>query len=97
MPTVFTKIMCSYFFIFSIVKCLTFSKCGTSNVTSSLLDTCPFCNKTNFLPIMMIMEMSDAKNKTKIRDIFGIMKGKIKRPVEEIMKEVDKELWGIEK
>lgn len=37
------------------------------------------------------------KNKTKVKDIFGILKGKLKRDTEEIMKDVDKELWGIKK
>lgn len=35
------------------------------------------------------------KNKTKGKDIFGLLKGKIKKPTKQIMKEVDKELWDI--
>ena len=34
-----------------------------------------------------------AKNKTKVKDVFGILKGKIKKPTDQILKEVDKELW----
>ena len=34
------------------------------------------------------------KNITKVKDIFGIMKGKLKRDTAEVLKEVDKELWG---
>ena len=32
-------------------------------------------------------------NKTTVRDIFGILKGKWKRSTQEILDEVDKELW----
>lgn len=39
----------------------------------------------------------NSKNKTKVKDIFGILKGKLKRDTEDIMKDVDKELWGIKK
>ncbi len=38
-----------------------------------------------------------SKHKTKVKDIFGILKGKLKRPTEDILREVDKELWGIDK
>lgn len=37
------------------------------------------------------------KDKTKVKDIFGILKGKLKRDTDEILKEVDRELWGIKK
>mgnify|MGYP001604612244 CR=1 FL=1 len=37
------------------------------------------------------------KGKTKVKDIFGIMKEKLKKPTDEIMKETDKDLWGIDK
>lgn len=37
------------------------------------------------------------KNKTKVKDIFGILKGKLKKDTQTLMKEVDRELWGIEK
>ena len=37
------------------------------------------------------------RNKTKAGDIFGLMKNKWKKNTREIMREVDKELWGIEK
>lgn len=37
------------------------------------------------------------KNKTKVKDVFGILKGKLTKDTEQLMKEVDKELWGIEK
>ena len=30
---------------------------------------------------------------TKVKDIFGILKGKLNKSTEEIMREVDKELW----
>ena len=33
------------------------------------------------------------KNKTKVKDIFGIMKGKL-GDTEKLMKEVDKDLWS---
>ena len=36
-------------------------------------------------------------NKTKVKNVFGILKGKIKKSSDQILKEVDKELWGIEK
>ena len=36
------------------------------------------------------------KHKTRGRDIFGLLKGKM-GDVEELMKESDRELWGIEK
>ncbi len=32
-----------------------------------------------------------AKNKTKVKDIFGILKGRIKRDTESILKEVDRD------
>ena len=32
------------------------------------------------------------KNKTKVKDIFGILKGKLKRPTEEVLREIDEEL-----
>ena len=35
--------------------------------------------------------------KTKVEDIFGILKDKIKKDTDNLLKEVDKELWGIEK
>ena len=35
-----------------------------------------------------------AKNKTKVKDIFGILKGKLKKDTEQLMKEVDRDLWG---
>ncbi len=38
-----------------------------------------------------------SKNKTKVRDIFGILKGKLKKDTEELMKETDRELWRIRK
>lgn len=34
------------------------------------------------------------KDKTKVEDIFGILKDKLKRDTSEVMKEVDKDLWG---
>jgi antitoxin component of MazEF toxin-antitoxin module len=37
------------------------------------------------------------RKKTKVKDIFGILKGKLKKDTDQIMDEVDKELWGIEK
>ena len=37
------------------------------------------------------------RSKTKVGDIFGLIKGKLKKSTEEIMKEVDKEFWGIER
>jgi len=37
------------------------------------------------------------KNKTKVKDIFGILKGKLNKDTKILMKEVDKELWGIKK
>ena len=30
---------------------------------------------------------------TKVKDIFGILKGKLNKSTEEIMREVDKDLW----
>ncbi len=38
-----------------------------------------------------------SKNKTKVKDIFGLLKGKLKRDTDEVMKEVDKDLWEIDK
>jgi len=35
--------------------------------------------------------------KTKVKNVFGILKGKMKKSSDQILKEVDKELWGIEK
>ncbi len=35
-------------------------------------------------------------NKTKVKDIFGILKGKLKKDPQTLMDEVDKELWGEE-
>jgi len=32
-------------------------------------------------------------NRTKVKDVFGILKGKIKKETWEITKEVDRELW----
>lgn len=32
-----------------------------------------------------------AKNKTKAKDIFGILKGKLKRDTDELLKEVDRD------
>lgn len=32
-----------------------------------------------------------AKNKTKVKDIFGILKGKLKRDTDELLKEVDRD------
>ena len=34
------------------------------------------------------------RNKTKVKDIFGIMKGKLKRDTAEVLKEVDRDFWG---
>lgn len=31
---------------------------------------------------------------TKVKDIFGILKGKLKKDTQTLMDEVDKELWG---
>ena len=39
----------------------------------------------------------NTKDKTRVKDIFGILKGKLTKDTDEMMKEVDKELWGIEK
>jgi hypothetical protein len=39
-------------------------------------------------------EKEDVK-KTKVGDIFGILKGKIKKPTQQIMDEVNEELWLI--
>ena len=36
------------------------------------------------------------KNVTKVKDIFGILKGKTKKSTAEIMKEVDKDFWSKE-
>lgn len=41
--------------------------------------------------------MVQSKKKTKVKDIFGIMKGKLKRDTSQIMNNIDKELWGIDK
>ncbi len=38
-----------------------------------------------------------SKHKTKVKDIFGILRGKLTRDTDDLLKEVDKELWGIEK
>lgn len=32
------------------------------------------------------------KNKTKVKDVFGILKEKLKRPTDEVLNEIDKEL-----
>ena len=34
------------------------------------------------------------KNKTKVKDVFGVMKGRFKKPTDKLLKEVDKEFWG---
>lgn len=34
------------------------------------------------------------RNKTKVRDIFGILKGKLKRDTGEVLREVDLDFWG---
>ena len=34
------------------------------------------------------------KNITKVKDIFGLMKGKLKRDTAEVLKEVDRDFWG---
>ena len=39
----------------------------------------------------------ELKNKIKVKDIFGILKGKLKKDIEELMRDVDRELWGIRK
>jgi len=39
----------------------------------------------------------ESKNKTKVKDVFGILKGKWKKDTDQIMREVDRELWHIEK
>jgi len=36
------------------------------------------------------------KNKTKVKDIFGILKGKIKRDTEDLLKEVDEDFGNNE-
>jgi len=49
---------------------------------------------------MEIEIIVEAKNKTKVKDVFGILKGKLKRPeksTQEIMNEIDEELWGIKR
>ena len=38
-----------------------------------------------------------AKNKTKVKDIFGLLKGRLKKDTEEIMKDTDRALWGIKR
>ncbi len=35
-----------------------------------------------------------AKNKTKVKDVFGILKGKIKRDTKSLLKEVDRDFEG---
>jgi len=35
-----------------------------------------------------------AKNKTRVKEIFGILKGKFKRSTKEILKEVDEDFEG---
>ncbi len=35
-----------------------------------------------------------AKNKTRVKDVFGILKGKIKRDTESLLKEVDRDFEG---
>lgn len=37
------------------------------------------------------------KNKTKVKDLFGILKGKLKKNTDKLMQEVDRDLWKIEK
>jgi predicted DNA-binding antitoxin AbrB/MazE fold protein len=39
----------------------------------------------------------ETKNKNHVKDMFGILKGKLKKDTEIILKGVDKELWGIER
>ena len=34
------------------------------------------------------------KNKARVKDIFGVLKGKLKKPTEQLMKEVNEELWS---
>lgn len=38
-----------------------------------------------------------SKKEVRVEDVFGILKGKLKKSTFQIMKEVDKDLWGIEK
>ena len=37
------------------------------------------------------------KNKTRVGDVFGLLKNKWKKDTRRIMEEVDKEFWGIKK
>lgn len=39
----------------------------------------------------------ESKNKTKVKNLFGILKGKLKKDTETLMREIDRELWGIKK
>ena len=39
----------------------------------------------------------ESKNKTKVKNLFGILKGKLKNDTETLMREIDRELWGIKK
>ena len=39
----------------------------------------------------------ESKNKTKVKNLFGILKGKLKKDTETLMRETDRELWGIKK
>ena len=42
---------------------------------------------------MEITIVIQPSHKTKVKDVFGILKGKLKKRTQEILDEVDKELW----
>jgi len=59
-----------------------------------------FVDKQDIKDGMEIEIIVETKNKTKVKDVFGILKGKLKRPeksTQEIMNEIDEELWGIKR
>ena len=53
----------------------------------------PVVEKENLKEGSNILIAIQVKNKTKVGDIFGILKGKIKKPTQQIMDEINEELW----
>ena len=50
--------------------------------------------ENNIKPEEEITIQIGRKDVTKVKDIFGILKGKLKKPTNQLRKEIDKELWG---
>ena len=53
----------------------------------------PVVEKENLKEGSDILLIIQSRNKTKVKDVFGILKGKIKKPTQQIMDEINEELW----